>query len=44
MIDRLYVCDLTGVDRLKHKTTSTHYDIPRGMRRLFFLEALKDEA
>ena len=44
MIDRLYVCDLTGVDRLKHKTTCTHYDIPRGMRRLFFLEALKDEA
>ena len=44
MIDRLYVCDLTGVDRLKHKRTCTHYDIPRGMRRLFFLEALKDEA
>ena len=43
MIDRLYVCDLADMDRMSYKRTCTHYDIPRGMRRLFFLEALKDE-
>lgn len=43
LIDRLYICDLDNVDRMTHKTTCTHHDIPRGMRRLFFLEALNEE-
>ena len=42
LIDRLYVCDLNNVDRLTKRTTCTYHDIPRGMRRLFFMEALRD--
>lgn len=40
LIDRLYVCDLTQVDRLDHKTTCTSHDISREMCKEFFLQAL----
>ena len=40
LIDRLYVCDLTQVDRLDHKTTCTSHDISRRMCKEFFLQAL----
>ena len=40
LIDRLYVCDLTQVDRTLHKTTCTSYDISRRMCKEFFLRAL----
>lgn len=40
LIDRLYVCDLTQVDRLDHKTTCTSHDISRRMCKQFFLQAL----
>lgn len=40
LIDRLYVCDLTKVDRLHHETTCTSYDISRKMCKEFFLRAL----
>jgi len=40
LIDRLYVCDLTDVDRTDHKTTCTSYDISRRMCKEFFLNAL----
>lgn len=40
LIDRLYVCDLTDVDRTDHKTTCTSYDISRRMCKEFFLRAL----
>ncbi len=41
LIDRLYVCDLSQVDRLSHKTTCTSHDISRRMCKQFFLQALK---
>lgn len=41
LIDRLYVCDLTQVDRLDHKTTCTSHDITRRMCKEFFLQALE---
>ena len=41
LIDRLYVCDLTQVDRLDHKTTCTSHDISRKMCKEFFLQALE---
>jgi len=41
LIDRLYVCDLTQVDRLDHKTTCTSHDISREMCKAFFLQALE---
>lgn len=41
LIDRLYVCDLTQVDRLDHKTTCTSHDISRRMCKQFFLQALE---
>ena len=41
LIDRLYVCDLTQVDRLDHKTTCTFHDISRRMCKQFFLQALE---
>lgn len=41
LIDRLYVCDLTQVDRLDHKTTCTSHDINRRMCKEFFLQALE---
>ena len=40
LIDRLYVCDLTQVDRLHHQTKCTSYDISRKMCKEFFLKAL----
>ena len=41
LIDKLYVCDLTQVDRLDHKTTCTSHDISREMCKEFFLQALE---
>lgn len=43
LIDRLYVCDLSDVDRLKKKTTCTSHEITRGMRRLFFMQAFTED-
>ena len=40
LIDRLYVCDLTDVDRMKHKTNCTSYSISRKMCKEFFLNSL----
>jgi hypothetical protein len=40
LIDRLYVCDLTQVDRLDHKTECTSYNISRKMCKEFFIRAL----
>lgn len=42
LIDRLYVCDLTDVNPLLHTTRCTSYDISRGMRTLFFMQALSE--
>lgn len=39
-IDRLYVCDLTSVDRTDHNTTLTTYDISREQCKEFFVKAL----
>ncbi len=43
LIDRLYVCDLNDVDRMKKKTTCTSHEITRGMRRLFFMQAFTED-
>lgn len=40
LIDRLYVCDLTDVDRTQHKTKCTSYDISRKMCKDFFMKSL----
>ena len=40
LINRLYVCDMTGVDHTDHKTTCTSYDISRKMCKEFFIKAL----
>jgi hypothetical protein len=40
LIDRLYVCDLTSVDRTEGLTKCTSYDISRKMCKDFFLKAL----
>jgi hypothetical protein len=40
LIDKLYVCDLTDVDRLVHKTKCTSYEITRKMCKDFFLGSL----
>ena len=40
LIDKLYVCDLTQVDRLNHQTKCTSYDISRKMCKDFFRKAL----
>lgn len=40
LIDKLYVCDLSTVDRTSHKTTCTSYDISRRMCKEFFVKAL----
>ena len=40
LIDKLYVCDLTDVDRLHHKTQCTSYDISRKMCKEFFIKSL----
>lgn len=42
LIDRLYVCDLTSVDRTVGPTQCTSHEITRGMRRLFFMEAFTE--
>lgn len=43
LIDRLYVCDLSDVDRMKKKTICTSHEITRGMRRLFFMQAFTED-
>lgn len=43
LIDRLYVCNLSDVDRMKKKTTCTSHEITRGMRRLFFMQAFTED-
>lgn len=40
LIDKLYVCDLTDVDRIKHKTHCTSYDISPKMCKEFFIKSL----
>ena len=40
LIDRLYVCDLSEVDRMQHKTTCTSYEISRKMCKELFLGSL----
>ncbi len=40
LIDKLYVCDLTQVDRLHHPTKCTSYDISRKMCKEFFIKSL----
>ena len=40
LIDRLYVCDLSAVDRTEHITKCTSYDISRKMCKEFFLKSL----
>ena len=42
LIDRLYVCDLTNVDRTCRPTKCASHEITRGMRRLFFMQAFTD--
>ena len=39
LIDKLYVCDLKGADCTAEPGRCSSYDISRGMRRLFFMEA-----
>lgn len=41
LIDRLYVCDMTHVNRADHKTTCTSYKITHRMCKEFFLHALE---
>ena len=41
LINRLYVCDLSEVNRTDHKTTCTSYEISSGMCKEFFLRALE---
>ena len=40
LIDRLYVCDLSSVDRTENITKCTSYDISRKMCKDFFLKSL----
>ena len=40
LIDKLYVCDLSDVDRIKHKTHCTSYDISTKMCKEFFIKSL----
>ena len=40
LINRLYVCDLTNVDRLVRKTTCTSHEITREMCKKFFINSL----
>ncbi len=39
LIDRLYVCDLSNVDRLLKPTKYTSHEITHGMRKMFFMLA-----
>lgn len=43
LIDRLYVCNLEEVDPHLHKTQCTSHEISRGMRTLFFMQALSTD-
>lgn len=43
LIDRLYVCNLSEVDRTEHTTTCTSYDITSAMCKDFFLKSLRQE-
>ena len=40
LIDKLYVCDLSDVDRIKHNTYCTSYDISPKMCKEFFIKSL----
>lgn len=40
LIDKLYVCDLSDVDRIKHNTHCTSYDISPKMCKEFFIKSL----
>ncbi|MBR5833423.1 MAG: hypothetical protein IKY48_02465 [Bacteroidales bacterium] len=40
LIDRLYVCDLTQVDRLVRPTQCTSYEISRHQRKEFFIKSI----
>ncbi len=42
LIDRLYVCDLSEVDRLVRPTKYASHDITHEMRKMFFLKSLSD--
>jgi hypothetical protein len=44
LIDKLYVCDLTGVDRTDGLTSFSSYDISKAMCKEFFLKALRQGA
>ena len=44
LIDKLYVCDLTGVDRTDALTSFSSYDISKAMCKEFFLKALRQGA
>ena len=44
LIDKLYVCDLTEVNRLHHPTTKyTSYEITRRMCKMFFQKSLESD-
>jgi hypothetical protein len=40
LIDKLYVCDLTQVDRLVRPTRCISYDISKVMRKEFFMKSI----
>jgi hypothetical protein len=40
LIDKLYVCDLTQVDRLVRPTHCISYDISKTMRKEFFMKSI----
>ena len=44
LIDKLYVCDLTGVDRTDGLTSFSSYEISKAMCKEFFLKALRQGA
>ena len=41
LIDKLYVCDLTQVDRLRRPTNCRRYDISKQMRKKYFLQSIR---
>lgn len=43
LIDRLHVCDLREVDRLRRPTKCASHEITRGMRSKFFMQALTED-
>lgn len=44
LIDKLYVCDLTGVNRTSGLTSFSSYEISKAMCKEFFLKALRQGA